>query len=637
MGYTKIIPIKRSASRTSSGTLAAIMYVTSDKIKEIGSNGIDFENQEEIEDLFKVIDYATGDKKLEKYVLCKTITSYINCSADPYLANREMQQVRRRFNKDNDDIVGYHLIQSVEESPEDVDIQKFHDIGVQLATEVFKGFQVTVSTHTNTDNIHNHIVINAVNMVSGKKWLDKDATKDLIRKVSDRILQENNFKILEETRDYKKYYRKKRDEKTHLRESDYRNSEAYNEWKSKRIPAREFIKSDIITILPFVKSYDELIERLQELGYQIRYKTKQGDYYKHISFKLPFREKGVRDDRLSEDGYFTRENLTAIIEQNVKEKENDFVNWASQFEKDVEQATLQYSLRGKQYYRFKFDGRYLDELNQKYRVVMGNDGDEVQYRFRSSDDIETIKDIQYYHGLIQEESKQYWENKKFHRENDAGYESYVWQDKRLKYYFDRLKANMDSLSFAEREDFYSLDEVMANIELLYNQRKNIDTKFYAIRKMIVEYGEDVIIINQYRDIMKKLKQYREEGAPEKEIETQQRLAEGYLERLMVRGLESAETQDKLIEKYSNYKERFAELVEGAKTVTEKLKEYDDYMRNMKYINNNKFSGNGCFDEEIERYEYMKEMNRKKPSDIQKANENEKTKNKEMQREKEKGR
>lgn len=637
MGYTKIIPIKRSASRTSSGTLAAIMYVTSDKIKEIGSNGIDFENQEEIEDLFKVIDYATGDKKLEKYVLCKTITSYINCSADPYLANREMQQVRRRFNKDNDDIVGYHLIQSVEESPEDVDIQKFHDIGVQLATEVFKGFQVTVSTHINTDNIHNHIVINAVNMVSGKKWLDKDATKDLIRKVSDRILQENNFKILEETRDYKKYYRKKRDEKTHLRESDYRNSEAYNEWKSKRIPAREFIKSDIITILPFVKSYDELIERLQELGYQIRYKTKQGDYYKHISFKLPFREKGVRDDRLSEDGYFTRENLTAIIEQNVKEKENDFVNWASQFEKDVEQATLQYSLRGKQYYRFKFDGRYLDELNQKYRVVMGNDGDEVQYRFRSSDDIETIKDIQYYHGLIQEESKQYWENKKFHRENDAGYESYVWQDKRLKYYFDRLKANMDSLSFAEREDFYSLDKVMANIELLYNQRKNIDTKFYAIRKMIVEYGEDVIIINQYRDIMKKLKQYREEGAPEKEIETQQRLAEGYLERLMVRGLESAETQDKLIEKYSNYKERFAELVEGAKTVTEKLKEYDDYMRNMKYINNNKFSGNGCFDEEIERYEYMKEMNRKKPSNIQKANENEKTKNKEMQREKEKGR
>lgn len=637
MGYTKIIPIKRSASRTSSGTLAAIMYVTSDKIKEIGSNGIGFENQEEIEDLFKVIDYATGDKKLEKYVLCKTITSYINCSADPYLANREMQQVRRRFNKDNDDIVGYHLIQSVEESPEDVDIQKFHDIGVQLATEVFKGFQVTVSTHINTDNIHNHIVINAVNMVSGKKWLDKDATKDLIRKVSDRILQENNFKILEETRDYKKYYRKKRDEKTHLRESDYRNSEAYNEWKSKRIPAREFIKSDIITILPFVKSYDELIERLQELGYQIRYKTKQGDYYKHISFKLPFREKGVRDDRLSEDGYFTRENLTAIIEQNVKEKENDFVNWASQFEKDVEQATLQYSLRGKQYYRFKFDGRYLDELNQKYRVVMGNDGDEVQYRFRSSDDIETIKDIQYYHGLIQEESKQYWENKKFHRENDAGYESYVWQDKRLKYYFDRLKANMDSLSFAEREDFYSLDEVMANIELLYNQRKNIDTKFYAIRKMIVEYGEDVIIINQYRDIMKKLKQYREEGAPEKEIETQQRLAEGYLERLMVRGLESAETQDKLIEKYSNYKERFAELVEGAKTVTEKLKEYDDYMRNMKYINNNKFSGNGCFDEEIERYEYMKEMNRKKPSNIQKANENEKTKNKEMQREKEKGR
>lgn len=57
------------------------------------------------------------------------------------------------------------------------------------------------------------------------------------------------------------------------------------------------------------------------------------------------------------------------------------------------------------------------------------------YRFRTEDDITLIKDIRYYHELIQNATRQYWNNKKFKREDDLEYEKYVWKDKKLKILF----------------------------------------------------------------------------------------------------------------------------------------------------------------------------------------------------------
>ena len=48
-----------------------------------------------------------------------------------------------------------------------------HEIGVALARKVWgKRFQVLVATHMNTDNLHNHFVINSVSYVDGKKSVE---------------------------------------------------------------------------------------------------------------------------------------------------------------------------------------------------------------------------------------------------------------------------------------------------------------------------------------------------------------------------------------------------------------------------------------------------------------------------------
>lgn len=46
-------------------------------------------------------------------------------------------------------------------------------------------------------------------------------------------------------------------------------------------------------------------------------------------------------------------------------------------------------------------------------------------------------------------------------------------------------------------------------------------------------------------------------------------------------------------------------------ITDKIVKYDDYMRSIYRINANTMSGNGCFEQEISRYQYIKRINNAK--------------------------
>ena len=51
-------------------------------------------------------------------------------------------------------------------------------------------FQVVVSTHLNTDNIHNHFVINSVSFKDGYKYYSNLSNTALIWKTLDEICEE---------------------------------------------------------------------------------------------------------------------------------------------------------------------------------------------------------------------------------------------------------------------------------------------------------------------------------------------------------------------------------------------------------------------------------------------------------------
>ena len=147
--------------------------------------------------LDSLINYAINGEKTEK----KLYVSGINCM--PNTAFYEMKNVKKQFFK-TDGIECFHAVQSFASG--EVNAEQAHKIGLQLAEELWGyKFQVVVSTHLNTDNIHNHFVLNSVSFMDGKRFCNTKKDYAIMRKVSDRICEEYGLSVLKQEDKYNKY------------------------------------------------------------------------------------------------------------------------------------------------------------------------------------------------------------------------------------------------------------------------------------------------------------------------------------------------------------------------------------------------------------------------------------------------
>ena len=195
-----------------------------------------------------LIEYVmNGDKTDEmKYV------SGVNCL--PETAYEEMIATKNRFNKGKEKIIGYHLIQSFAEG--EVTPEVAHELGLEYVNEVFgKDFEVVVATHLNTDNVHNHIVINSVSLKTGKKFYDYHASRDYLRIVSDCICQYYGLSVLED--------------------KIWKHKGAYKRF-AKENPYMQMVKSDVDRCLEESYYEGDFAKRMKELGYDYSNDYEQG-------------------------------------------------------------------------------------------------------------------------------------------------------------------------------------------------------------------------------------------------------------------------------------------------------------------------------------------------------------------------
>ncbi|MCL2321808.1 MAG: relaxase/mobilization nuclease domain-containing protein [Oscillospiraceae bacterium] len=346
MAITKIFKITTTVYRS-------IKYAENDKyeVKEINDNRED--------DISRSISYAERDKIIsnDKFSLnvYKTFNSYNICTSGN--ANKIFEKCKedglrrnkskQKLTKDGEMIIAYHLFQSFETN-EKMPAHVANEIGSKLVKEVFPNYPCVISTHTNTDNIHNHIIICAWD-VNGRKWNDDLNSKRLIRRASDKLCEEYGLNVLYETQDMKvcKYKDKNgitrffepTDRKINLAKerqldeiigdvNDYRNTKSYADYVETKLKREDIIKNDIDKILPIVISYDDLLDRLKDIGYKINDKKKNGEWLKHITFTAPSHEKGVRDNKIGDGIFYLRENLTSYIDKlyqdrNINKQEFD--------------------------------------------------------------------------------------------------------------------------------------------------------------------------------------------------------------------------------------------------------------------------------------------------------------------------
>jgi len=133
------------------------------------------------------LNYITNKEKTED-----KLVSGKDCM--PISAEAEFNIVKQRFRK-LDGRQYYHIIQSFSKD-DNISFDKAHEIGLKFAN-YFEGFQCVVATHKNTDHIHNHIILNAVNFENGKKFHQSANDMAVAKEFSNKLCLQYNLSTTE--------------------------------------------------------------------------------------------------------------------------------------------------------------------------------------------------------------------------------------------------------------------------------------------------------------------------------------------------------------------------------------------------------------------------------------------------------
>ena len=229
--------------------------------------------------LKKALDYIQNPDKTDG----KMLVSSFGCS--PETADIEFAfTIAQALDRGNN--LAHHLIQSFE--PGEVDYQKAHEIGKQLADAVTKGqYEYVLTTHIDKGHVHNHIIFCAVNFVDHHKYNSNKRSYYGIRNMSDRLCRENGLSVVVPGKGSKgKSY------------AEYLAEKTGTSWKGK-------LKIAVDGLIPQVSSFEELLSRLQAAGYEI----KPGKY---VSCRAPGQERFTRLKTLGAD--YTEEAIRERIE-----------------------------------------------------------------------------------------------------------------------------------------------------------------------------------------------------------------------------------------------------------------------------------------------------------------------------------
>ena len=207
--------------------------------------------------LSKALDYIENPDKTDG----KMLVSSFGCSYET--ADIEFEYtLSQALQKGNN--LAFHLIQSFE--PGEVDYQKAHEIGKQLADAVTKGqHEYVVTTHIDKGHIHNHIIFCAVNFVDHHKYNSNKRSYYGIRNMSDKLCRDNGLSVVVPGKGSKgKSY------------AEYQAEKTGTSWKGK-------LKIAVDALIPQVSSFEELLQRLQAAGYEI----KPGKYISSVLVLAP--------------------------------------------------------------------------------------------------------------------------------------------------------------------------------------------------------------------------------------------------------------------------------------------------------------------------------------------------------------
>ena len=235
------------------------------------------------DDLAVALKYVSNDDKTDMQLF----VGAINCP--PVRAYEQMMATKRRYGKTGGNVAyhGYQSFRSGEVTPKEA-----FDIGLETARRMWgKDYEIVVTTHLNTDNLHNHFVINSVSFNTGLKFENHIRDHRRLREISDEVCKEYGKSVLENVEFY----------------NGDRN--AYWVHKHGGKTRRDILREDVDDAINNSASYVEFVALMKHKGYVFS----RSEATDHPSVKAPTWEKAIRFDRLGND--YKKDRILERIKQ----------------------------------------------------------------------------------------------------------------------------------------------------------------------------------------------------------------------------------------------------------------------------------------------------------------------------------
>ena len=246
-------------------------------------------------------------KAVLEYVGKKAEFSFgINCSDNHKQVFTQFMETKKFFEKEKGRQYR-HYIQSF--APGEIEKDKVLSLGIQWAEKVFKGYEVFIVTHTDKEHLHNHIVINSVNYIDGKKFQERKNEFKEKMLINDEVCLENGINNIVKPRE--------------IGEITTPDRKKYEIIKKGADITR--LAETVLEVCNSAQSKDNFISQMREKGYSVDWQ----DNKKHVVFTvgediLQGKKDKFRLSNLNKTfniPLFEKENLLEKFKENSKERD----------------------------------------------------------------------------------------------------------------------------------------------------------------------------------------------------------------------------------------------------------------------------------------------------------------------------
>lgn len=217
--------------------------------------------------------------------------SGLNCDVD--YAKSAFKQTRALYGKESG-IQAHTIIQSFK--PGEVTPEQCNQLGLELAEKIAPNHQVAIYTHTDREHVHNHIVINSIDLETGKKYQSNKQQRELVKRENDNICRSHGLSVPERGT-------------AHLRYTQAESAlidKGKTSWKDE-------LREQIENAKAHTSDFKSFSERLEKEGIEFKVRGK------NVSYKPENVNKWVRGKTLGQD--YDKGALEHEFERREREEE----------------------------------------------------------------------------------------------------------------------------------------------------------------------------------------------------------------------------------------------------------------------------------------------------------------------------